>query len=111
MEPIKHYADVETPVPGAEWMALDERQRVDQVLVKLKASPMKFLSQIQVIAAKVDGQVIVHMKNSLQANQRGPFLLDLEDCLKEIDQALVVWLEPLGDRNSLRNLRGIEVKA
>jgi hypothetical protein len=28
-----------------------------------------------------------------------------------IDDALTVWLEPLGDRNSLRNLRGIEVKS
>jgi len=50
------------------------------------------------------------MKQSLPASERGPFLLDLEDYLREIDQALVVWLQPLGDRNSLRNLRGIEVK-
>jgi hypothetical protein len=36
----------------------------------------------------------------------------LEDYLKEsIDAGLVVWLEPFGDRNSLRNLRGIEVKS
>ena len=44
--------------------------------------------------------------------KRGPLLLDFEVFLKEaIDPGLVVWLEPLGDRNSLRNLRGIEVKA
>ena len=30
--------------------------------------------------------------------------------LAYVDGALNVWLEPLGDRNSLRNLRGIEVK-
>jgi hypothetical protein len=108
---VKHYADVETPVPGAAWEALDQSQRIDMVLGKLKASPAQFLPMIQVIAAKADGQVIVHMKQSLPANQRGAFLLDLEQYLKtNIDEAIAVWLEPLGDRNSLRNLRGIEVK-
>ena len=108
---IKHYADVETPIPGAAWAALDERQRVDQVLGKLEASPAQFLSQIQVITAKADGQVIVLMRQSLPANQRGPLLLDLEEYIKvNIDEALAVWLEPMGDRNSLRNLRGIEVE-
>jgi len=111
MDRFKHYADVPTPIPGAVWSALNERQRSDKVLKKLQDSPVQFLSQIEVVTAKADGQVIVHMKQSLPASQRGPFLLDLEDYLRDIDQALVVWLEPLGDKNSLRNLRGIEVKA
>jgi len=111
MNPVKHYADVPTPAPGVAWTALNERQRVDRVLSKLLASPVQFLAQIEVVTAKADGQVIVRMKQSLPASQRGPFLLDLEDYLRNIDQALVVWLEPLGDKNSLRNLRGIEVKA
>ena len=111
MDRVKHYADVPTPAPGLAWKVLNERQRVEQVKKKLEASPRQFLSQIKIVTAKGDGQVIVHMKQSLPASQRGPFLLDLEDYLREIDQALVVWLEPLGDRNSLRNLRGIEVKA
>jgi hypothetical protein len=111
MNCIKHFADIETPVPGSAWTAMDERERVEQVLKRLGESPAQFLNLIQVVNAKADGQVVLHMKQSLSASQRGPFLLDLEDCLREIDQALVVWLEPLGDRNSLRNLRGIEVKA
>jgi hypothetical protein len=111
MDHAKHYANVPTPVPCAAWIALTERQRVDQVKNKLEANTTHFLSQIEIVTAKADGQVIVHMKQSLPASQRGPFLLDLEDYLREIDQALVVWLEPLGDKNSLRNLRGIEVKA
>ena len=111
MDRVKHYADVPTPTPGAAWKALNELQRVDQVLNKLQASPAQFLTQIEVVTAKADGQVIVRMKQSLSASQRGPFLLDLEEHLKDIDQALTVWLEPLGDKNSLRNLRGIEVKA
>lgn len=111
MDRVKHFADIMTPVPGAAWTALTERQRVDQIKNKLQATPVQFLSLIEIITAKADGQVIVQMRESLPANKRGPFLLDLEDYLREIDQALVVWLEPLGDKNSLRNLRGIEVKA
>ncbi len=111
MDRVKHYADVPTPTPGTAWTALNERQRVDRVLNKLQASSDQFIAQIEVVTAKADGQVILRMKQSLPASQRGPFLLDLEDYLRDIDQALVVWLEPLGDKNSLRNLRGIEVKA
>jgi len=112
MDCINHYADVETPVPAATWTALDERQRVDQIVGKLAAGPAQFLSQIEIITALADGQVIVLIKQSMSANQRGTLLLDLEAYLKEtIGAALTVWLEPVGDRNSLRNLRGIEVKA
>lgn len=112
MDPVKHFADTPTPVPGAAWTTLNERQRIDQVKSKLQASPAQFLPLIEIIAAKADGQVIVQMKESLPASQRGPFLLDLEDYVKgTVDEGLAVWLEPLGDRSSLRNLRGIEVKA
>ena len=111
MNSVKHYADVPSPIPGTAWTAQNERQRVNQVKSKLQVCPTQFLSQIEIITAKADGQVIVQINHSLPASQRGPFLLDLEEVLKEIDQALVVWLEPLGDKNSLRNLRGIEVKA
>ena len=112
MDCMKHYADVETPAPVAAWTALDERQRVDQILGRLDVGPEQFLSQIQIITALADGQVIVLIKQSMAAEQRGALLLDLEAYLKEtIDAALTVWLEPVGDRNSLRNLRGIEVKA
>jgi hypothetical protein len=37
--------------------------------------------------------------------------LDLEELFKKsVDQGITVWGEALGDKNSLRNLRGIEVK-
>jgi hypothetical protein len=112
MNQIKHYADVQTPVPGSFWLGLDSRQRLDNVRQALEGGPRRFITRVQVIAAKEDGQVTLHMSESLPADQRGLFLLDLEEFLKEtIDPAITVWLELLGDRNSLRNLRGIEVKA
>ena len=33
-----------------------------------------------------------------------------EDLKLNIDKGLTVWCEPLGDKNSLRNLRGIKIK-
>ena len=112
MESLLHYADVDTPTPGVEWTSTNERNRLDLAIERLQMSPEDFLSRIQVVAARVDGQIVVQMKEPLPANYRGPFLLDLEEYLKaHIDDALTVWLEPLGDRNSLRNLRGIEVKS
>lgn len=45
------------------------------------------------------------------ASERGTLLMDAEDILREATGLpLIIWHEPLGDRNSLRNLRGIEVK-
>jgi hypothetical protein len=112
MDHSKHFADVETPLPGAAWADMDERERLDQVLRQLEVSPSQFLDIVKVVTAKADGQVVFHLKQILSASQRGPYLLDLEEYLKQtIDEALTVWLEPLGDRNTLRNLRGIEVKA
>ena len=64
------------------------------------------------VEAKPDGQVIIRLLEPVPADKRGTLLLDLEAFLKEsIDPGLAVWLEPLGDHNSLRNLRGIEVKS
>jgi hypothetical protein len=57
-----------------------------------------------------DGQVYFSFKNPLSSSDRGILLLDLELFLKEnIDSGIVIWCEPIGDKNSLRNLRGIEI--
>ena len=46
----------------------------------------------------------------MDASERGTLLLNLEAILKkEIDDGISIWHIPLGDKNSLRNLRGIEV--
>ena len=38
-------------------------------------------------------------------------LLELEEKLKkELDEGITIWLEPVGDKSKLRNLRGINIK-
>ena len=50
------------------------------------------------------------INNSINVNERGTFLLNLEENLKcKIDNGINIWHEAIGDKSSLRNLRGIEV--
>lgn len=106
------YAQMDTPSPGREWRELSDAERHTRVTNALQTGMAALNGAIVIAAAKDDGQIIVNLVEPLSAGKRGQLLLDLEAFLKEaIDPGLAVWLEPLGDRNSLRNLRGIEVKA
>lgn len=106
------YANTDTPTPGYAWCQLSDDERlalVNKIVGANMASLNKILATVE---AKLDGQVIVKLLEPVSADKRGALLLDFEAFLKEsIDPGLVVWLEPFGDRSSLRNLRGIEVKS
>jgi hypothetical protein len=105
-------AQANTPSPSLAWRQLSDAERFTLVMNALHTGPTALDGNVVIAAAKQDGQIIVNLVESRPASKRGPLLLDFEASLKEkIDPSLVVWLEPLGDRNSLRNLRGIEVKA
>lgn len=106
------YSGVDTPPPSTEWVKSSDAERLSR-LEQVLATQKPLLQEVLMIAsAKQDGQVIVSLKEQLPPNKRGTVLLDLEEFLKEaVDPGLVVWLDALGDKNSLRNLRGIEVKA
>ena len=102
-----------TPTPGPTWVNNSDGGRVEILKNALTQSSNEttFKGKVEVIEAKKDGQVIVRFLEALGPERRGTVLLDLEEYLKRtVDRGLTVWLEPLGDRNSLRNLRGIEVK-
>lgn len=106
------HAKASTPSPGLEWRQLSDAERRARVMNALQAGTAALNGAVAIVAAKEDGQILVNLVESMSASKRGQLLLDLEEFLKkEIDPGLAVWLEPLGDRNSLRNLRGIEVKA
>ncbi|MCQ8127901.1 hypothetical protein [Methylomonas rivi] len=106
------YAGAETITPGKAWCEMSDAARltcVNNTMAAYAAFPNTVLVAIE---AKQDGQVIIRLLEPVSADKRGTLLLDLEFFLKEsIDPGVVVWLEPFGDRNSLRNLRGIEVKS
>ena len=105
------YACVNTPSPGLKWRQLSDTERQTRVADALRVGAPAFDEVIVVKASLEDGQIIVDLTESMSTGERGTLLLDLEAFLKKtIDPGLVVWLMSLGDRNSLRNLRGIEVK-
>ena len=106
------YANTDTPTPGQAWIRLTDDGRVKLVSDTVSAGMAHFNRVLEVSEAKQDGQVIVILTEPTPADKRGTLLLDFEEFLKaSIDPGIVVWLEPFGDRSSLRNLRGIEVKS
>lgn len=46
---------------------------------------------------------------NLSAKERSSFLLELERILIIADTRYRLWINPIGDKNSLRNLRGVKV--
>ncbi|MBK8276140.1 MAG: hypothetical protein IPP12_01115 [Nitrospira sp.] len=106
------HANVETPMPVPEWVIRSEAERLSSLEKAMVAGEEQFRRLLVIVAAKDDGQVIVQLNEPLSAGDRGTVLLDFEAYIKSaVDGGLTVWVEALGDRNSLRNLRGIEVKA
>lgn len=106
------YAYADTPLPSLWWRRLSDAERHARVTDALKAGTAVLNDAVVIVAAKEDGQIIVNLAEPMSASRRGTLLLDFEAYLKKaVDPGLVVWLTSLGDRNSLRNLRGIEVKS
>ena len=106
---FKNYADDITPVPGSYWSNLSNNERVN-VIDQIKSN-MDTFKDISITRVLENGNVFITLNNTIRAAERGKLLLDFEEELKKkLDQGLSVWSEPLGDRNSLRKLRGIEIK-
>lgn len=105
---MENYSLIETPKPSEKWVNLEPLDRIQLCKTKLKNKITQF--HFEILDAKDDGQVIIEFENTPSANERGMLLLDLEELLKSIDDALTIWHVSLGDKNSLRNLRGITLK-
>ena len=105
---MENYSQIETPKPNKKWTALEPLDRIQLCKTKLQNEISRF--DFDIVDAKDDGQVIINFKNTPTVNERGMLLLDLEELLKGIDDALTIWHVSLGDKNSLRNLRGIVLK-
>ena len=102
------FSDVSSPVPGDDWVSLTIGERID--LINKSIQNFSLNVDIDVVEANKGGQVSVIINDTLSADERGPLLLDLEEFLKlNVDNGITIWHAPIGDKSSLRNLRGIEV--
>ena len=76
--------------------------------------PKTFSDKIEIIKTELqdDGLIYIYVNctTKLSPSERGTLLLDLEDEMCKKDNRIRIWHVPLGDKNSLRNLRGIKFK-
>jgi hypothetical protein len=102
------FASSPTPKVGNAWVSCDSESRLNQINKVLEGTD--FVEFITPTRALDDGQVYFSFKKQISSSIRGVFLLDLEILIKNrIDTGIIIWCEPIGDKNSLRNLRGIEI--
>lgn len=106
----KTFSYEDSPKPGIKWQGLGGEERKKLVLELISKNPK--YETFEISRAEENGSVTLKIEKSIQASERGILLLDLEELLKNnIDQGITIWLEPVGDKSKLRNLRGIEIKS
>jgi len=102
------FVNIPTPAPSSTWMKYSEEERIN--LIKSSLKNFSQLEKIKISSARSDGQVEVELQETLVPGKRSALLLDFEAFLKkELDDGISIWHIPIGDKNSLRNLRGIEI--
>jgi hypothetical protein len=102
------FATVPDPVPSSKWVNSSEKERINNINAAMQNFPGH--EQMEIKSALTNGQVSLELKVVMAANERGVFLLDFEEWIKKmVDTGISIWHVPIGDKNSLRNLRGIEV--
>jgi hypothetical protein len=105
----KIFANQDSPKVTSEWRNHTNEARVKLILRELAKD--KLYEKFGVLKAESSGQVILKIEQTIPANERGILLLNLEKKLKKnIDSGITLWLEPIGDKSKLRNLRGISFK-
>ncbi len=106
---MKNYSKEDTYVTNEKWTNLSPENQKEAIEKELKKE--NYFNDFEVFSTSKDGQIVLKIKKSIPSNVRGMILLDLEEKLKKnIDMGLTVWLEPVGDKSKLRNLRGIKIK-
>ncbi len=104
------WVSADSPQPSKAWLALSPLQR-GAAIRKCMDSDVRYAEALTFVDGRSDGQVILNLHAGIEVSTRCDLLLDFEELLKEsVDPAITVWLEPIGDKSTLRRLRGIEVK-
>ena len=102
------YPNIDSPSTSALWINMSRDKRI--LLLEDSINLFSPETDVSVIEAHENGQVSIVINSKIDINNRGAFLLNLEENLKNsIDIGINIWHEAIGDKSSLRNLRGIEV--
>lgn len=105
----KEYSEANSPTTTIEWREKTEKERIDLIIEKIKLNNV--YSDFEIISADENGQITLKIEKNIPAGERGILLLGFEQMLKnDLDKGITIWLEPVGDKSKLRNLRGIKFK-
>ena len=106
---LNNYSITPTPSVHKLWLDISDDERRKLISQELKKNDK--IKDIEIFRVYKDGQIILKIERSIKSSERGLLLLDIEEQLKKnIDNGLTIWLEPVGDKSKLRNLRGIVFK-
>ena len=109
MSDIYNNAIGETPKASNDWLNLKQKERFS-LLSNTLDKKKDFGEILELVFANDSGEITFRFKRETSPSERGSILLDLEFFLKkEIYEFLYVSIEPIGDKNSLRRLRGIDI--
>ena len=98
---------VDTYIPTENWLDMDLSLRKKTVSTTIGSYSLEI--DFDVVSVPDNGQIVLKTSENIAPNVRGLLLLNLEKKLKEdIDIGLTVWLEPVGDKSKLRQLRGVQ---
>jgi hypothetical protein len=101
---LNNYSKEKIPDISKFWRGISNDQRQELIYQELKK--INKIEDIQIFKIYEDGQIILKIEKLIKTNERGALLLDIEEHLKKnIDKGLTIWLEPIGDKSKLRNLR------
>ena len=107
---MKNFAYDKTPETSDYWKNLSDDLRKKKIIQEIIED--EEFKEFEVTQASKEGQIVFKFLKSIPSNLRGLKLLSLEERLKKnIDKGLTVWLEPVGDKSKLRNLRGVIIKS
>ena len=106
----KEAALADSPTTSYKWKETSNLDRISLIKdILIKKDEYK---NFEVTKTEQNGNVILRTEVSISASERGILLLSLEENLKNsIDHGITVWLEPVGDKSKLRNLRGIKINS
>ena len=104
-----NYSMEKTPKVSKVWLNQNQERRINSILMIIEKN--QEFNCIKVVECHDNGNVDIDLDPSIRVGKRGLYILNFEELIKkEIDHGLTVWCKPLGDKNSLRNLRGIQIK-
>ena len=96
----------DSPTPSKDWLDLTDVKRL--LMIKKVVNNIEGMNFTRTTDK---GYVYLTLEKTMDSGERGSLLLGLEELLKrKVDNGITIWHEPIGDKNSLRKLRGIEVK-